>query len=278
MALSTSTGFIRPEVWAPIVQADIQGLIILRQFAQVFGQLEGQAGDTLNLVEFARLTEISSDNDEAVALTPELFTSDATPLTIVEGSKAATISWRAAKTAFGDPVGAAAAETARVIAARVDDKLRAAAEASIVATGQSASVAANISYGAVIDATEPFGDSVANGGVSLVIHSKQWRDLVKDADFARATRGDGNSGVGYVGTLGETIPVFVSDRVTVIAGTPDTYRALLFHGKPLVYAHKADIETATADDILARSTTVASTLYYCVGTGRPERVAALVTQ
>lgn len=251
---------------------DIQGQLVLAQFATTFDELQGTAGDQLSMVEFSRLTELSADSDEATALVPEAMTSSDTNITIVEASKAAEISWRARETAFGDVIGAARLETARVIAARVDSKLKAAAETA--AASQTHTASAGISYAEILTALAPFGDAIANGAISLVVHSAQLRQLLQTTEFTRGT----NGGPGYVGDIDGSIPVYVSDRITTIEGTPDTYRALIFREKPLALAYKKEPEVNTADDILQRSTVVAATLYYAVGIMRPERVAALVTQ
>jgi hypothetical protein len=279
-----SGSLIVPEVWQASIQAELKGRLVLAQFAHSFDGLTGKPGDVINLVEFERLSELEEDTAETETLVPEELASTDMPLVIVEASKAASISWRAKRVSYGDPVAEAVKETARVIAARVDTKLREAAEAAIDDTEAELPWNGPMSYQAVIRALEPFGDTVTNGGVSLLVNSHQWRSLMLDGDFRQMTRDGSVSGPGFVGMLGVNIPVFVSDRLTTIPGEgegeeaePDTHRALLFYDRPLAYAYKRDVETHMQDDILKRLTHVVSTLHYATGSHRPENIAALVT-
>ncbi len=127
MALSPSTGFVNPEVWAASLRNEFDGRTVMRAFATTYNELTGNPGETINLTEFAVLTDLSTDADETVAITPEALTSSATALTIVEAAKAVEITDRARLAGFGDPVGEASRQVAEIIARRVDTKLLTAA-------------------------------------------------------------------------------------------------------------------------------------------------------
>jgi len=99
-----------------------------------------------------------------------------------------------------------------------------------------------------------------------------------DSQFTAATGNDGITAPGYVGSIANLIPVFMSDRMTVTEGTPDTYSALLQRGKPLAFGQKRSPEVETQRDILKRTTYVSSSLLYCAGLIRADHIGILVTQ
>lgn len=278
MAQTKTSGLIVPEVWKATVQAKFLGKMVFRQFAVEDDTLEGNPGDTVNLSKFNKLTDISGTLTEGTAMVPEALTSatDGT-LTVAEIGKAVEITDDSILYALGDTVGEANTQIATVIARKQDADLR--DKAYTAGAGQTVTKAAVISYNNVIDALAPYGDEVTEGGFSLIIHSKQFRDIVKDSAFQNlANFGEGASSVpGPMGMLG-TIPVYVSDRITVVSGTPDTYKSLVIRNQPLAYVRKREALVETDRDILARSTIIATSVHYGTALLNATDVVILVTQ
>jgi N4-gp56 family major capsid protein len=112
------------------------------------------------------------------------------------------------------------------------------------------------------------------------VHSKQHTDLLKDSNFISADKlGQGNTTLqkGFVGEIAG-MPVFRSDRVTVTAGSPNTYNALiLLKGWGAVFYKRRPIVESDRD-ILARSTIVTTNVHYAVKRLDDLKVVKYVTQ
>lgn len=74
------------------------------------------------------------------------------------------------------------------------------------------------------------------------------------------------------------IPVVISDRVSVVSGTPDTYVALLLRREPVAVAYKRELKIEQDRDILKRTTVIAATMHYAVKLLDANRVVKIITQ
>jgi len=133
---------------------------------------------------------------------------------------------------------------------------------------------------AVADMLGEFGDnSDPTDFAGLIIHSKQKTDLFKDDDFTRQdSYGPGN--VLARGQIGDIfgIPVIVSDRVTVTAGAPDTYGAILVKRGALGLLYKRRPVVESDRDILRRTTVLTTNVHYAVKRLNDQGVGVLTTQ
>jgi len=276
MADTLAADMIVPDVWADMVQAEFTGNMVLGDLALQDNILEGKPGDTVHFPKFATLTD-ADVLTEAVAMVPEKLTTTDETATISEAGKAVEISDTALLTGFGDPLGEIRRQLGIVVARRIDTSLRAEAE---VAGAYTSSVAAAISADAVADMLGEFGDnSDPTDFAGLIIHSKQKTDLFKDDDFTRQdSYGPGN--VLARGQIGDIfgIPVIVSDRVTVTAGSPDTYGAILVKRGALGLLYKRRPVVESDRDILRRTTVLTTNVHYAVKRLNDQGVGVLTTQ
>jgi len=276
MADTLAADMIVPDVWADMVQAELAGNMVLGDLALQDNILEGKPGDTVHFPKFATLTD-ADVLTEAVAMVPEKLTTTDETATISEAGKAVEISDTALLTGFGDPLGEIRRQLGIVVARRIDTSLRAEAE---VAGAYTSSVAAAISADAVADMLGEFGDnSDPTDFAGLIIHSKQKTDLFKDDDFTRQdSYGPGN--VLARGQIGDIfgIPVIVSDRVTVTAGAPDTYGAILVKRGALGLLYKRRPVVESDRDILRRTTVLTTNVHYAVKRLNDQGVGVLTTQ
>jgi len=276
MADTLAADMIVPDVWADMVQAEFTGNMVLGDLALQDNILEGKPGDTVHFPKFATLTD-ADVLTEAVAMVPEKLTTTDETATISEAGKAVEISDTALLTGFGDPLGEIRRQLGIVVARRIDTSLRAEAE---VAGAYTSSVAAAISADAVADMLGEFGDnSDPTDFAGLIIHSKQKTDLFKDDDFTRQdSYGPGN--VLARGQIGDIfgIPVIVSDRVTVTAGAPDTYGAILVKRGALGLLYKRRPVVESDRDILRRTTVLTTNVHYAVKRLNDQGVGVLTTQ
>ena len=276
MADTLAADMIVPDVWADMVQAEFTGNMVLGDLALQDNILEGKPGDTVHFPKFATLTD-ADVLTEAVAMVPEKLTTTDETATISEAGKAVEISDTALLTGFGDPLAEIRRQLGIVVARRIDTGLLAEAES---AGAYTSSVGAAISADAVADMLGEFGDnSDPTDFAGLIIHSKQKTDLFKDDDFTRQdSYGPGN--VLARGQIGDIfgIPVIVSDRVTVTAGAPDTYGAILVKRGALGLLYKRRPVVESDRDILRRTTVLTTNVHYAVKRLNDQGVGVLTTQ
>ena len=118
---------------------------------------------------------------------------------------------------------------------------------------------ATITYDAIVDALNAFGDAQVDVA-AVVVHSKVLGDLrkVKDSNglplFTDAQQG------GLPRVLG--LPLIVSDRAPVITGTPTKYVSLFVLRGGLALWYNGEPKIETDRDILADSTVMAVNTYF----------------
>lgn len=279
MAETLKANMIVPDVWGPMVQGEFLGRLVLNQeagFTLTDNTLEGNPGDTVHFPKFGALSD-AADLTEAVAMTTEALTTTDDTASIKEVGKAVEISDTALLTAYGDPLAETRRQLGVVVARKVDTDLKAVAEAAGALT---ASAAAVISWSAIVDGIATFGDEWDPADMAgLVVHSKQQADLFKDDQFISRDKLGGGAVIprGVIGQIGG-MNVFVSDRVTVTTGTPDTYKALLVKRNALGLLYKRRPIVETDRDILKRTQVVTTNVHYAVKRLNDKGVCVLTTQ
>lgn len=276
MADTTAANMIVPEVWGDMVQGKFTGALTLGQLATVDNVLAGKPGDTVHFPKFGTLTDADTLSEGVPMDTEALTTTDSTA-TVKEAGKAVEITDTALLTAYGDPLAEIRRQLGTVIARRIDTDLRAAAEA---AGARTASAAAPLSWGAIVDGIETFGDEWEPADMAgIVIHSSQRAALLRDPDFiSRDKLGEGAViGRGMIGQVGG-VSVYVSDRTTKTTGTPDTYNALIIKRGALGLLYKRQPIVETDRDILKRSTVITTNVHYATKRLMDDGVCVLTTQ
>lgn len=269
MPVNKITDFFVPEILADAIRAAFAGKLALfgsGAAATAFTMPKsGRAsvGTTIKVPYFTSLGEFEDLAADGDALTPATQTSSASNATVKHSGKAFELTQWAEWAAAGlDPYQEASRQLVEGFFRRLDKELVAVAGDE---TGYGSYVqdgtAATISYDAVVDAKMKWGDE--NDGVALmVVHSKVFGDMLKLKDTTnRPLLTDINEG-GLAKFVG--IPVMVSDRVTVVAGTPDTYKNLLCKRSSLAAWVNGQPEVLTDKDILTHTQLAAVHMYYAV--------------
>lgn len=262
--------------FAAMMQAEFLGRLVIGDLATADNTLEGVPGSVAHFPKFQPLGD-AVDLTEAVAMATEALTTADETATIKEIGKAAEISDTALLVAYGDPLAEIRRQFGIVVARKIDVDLTAEA---VSAGAFTSTIAANISSDAIADALALFGDDADPADfAALVIHSKQKTDIFKDDDFTRQdTFGPDNPRLrGQIGDI-FGIPVVVSDRVQVVTGVPDTYKAMLIKTNALSLLYKRRPIIEQDRDILRRTTVVTTTSHYAVKRVNDRGICVLTTQ
>ena len=250
MAVTLTADVIVPEVLADIVEADFAGNLVIgdprNRMTFVNDELLITGGNTVKIPNWDAIADLESLT-ENTALVPVKISQSSAAASVNGYGKMVDIDDFALLAMTGDVNAELARQFSRLVARKLDAALITEAET----TGLSHTVAASISVAAIIDALAKFGDSQADV-VGIILHSKQWGDLLQSADFKDSGYfGEPGgislqSGFGARGTiLGH--PVYVSDRVTVnTVPTPDEYTALIVKERALglFYRRRPQVEIA----------------------------------
>jgi len=281
MASSSTTlksDLIIPEVLADMIAGEFQGnLAIARSdMVRVAENLMASGGDSVKIPRWSAISD-ADDLTEDQALVAEVLGTGADTADVVGAGKLVEISDQALLAAHGDPLREIARQYGILIARKIDAALVEEAETTTL----SKTVEAAIDADAIIDAKAKFGDAQTDLA-GLILHSEQYAALLKNDDFkSSAVYGDLNGALatGAVGSI-LGMPVFVSDRVTVTEGTPDSYTALLVKrgALGLFYARTPQVEVQR--NIEKFTTKVSVSVFYavCLFQSAPLGVVKLITQ
>lgn len=176
---------INPQVMADMISAKVEQKIIVSPFAHVDSTLQGRAGDTVTVPQYAYIGD-AEDIAEGIAVGTVKLETSTTQFSIKKAMKAVEITDEAILSGYGNPVGEANNQLAKAIASKVD------ADAMAVLTGDQVQLkydgaSAQISYNAIVDAIDLFDEEVSSEKV-MFIHPKQMTKLRKDADFISADK------------------------------------------------------------------------------------------
>lgn len=267
MAFTKRSDLIIPELLVEAIQGEFaQNMMVLygTGSAVVSQTLPGdkRGGDTVSVPYFGTLGEAEILN-EGDALTPEGLTESKETATVIRGGKAFETTEWARMAANADPYPEAARQFGVIMRRLFDTRLVASATASLPAAyinDVSGTGSGLISFDAVCDTTGGWADQQENIEM-LVVHSKVYRDLQKLKDttgrnLLQQPTQKGDPAMIY------GIPVMVSDRCTVIVGTPNTYESYIFKKSALALWMQEAPTVLTGQDILAHSSVVAIHVYF----------------
>ncbi len=280
MAVTTAADLIIPEVWADAMMPTILGKSVLANLAATDDSLVGRPGDTVSFPKFGYIGDADTLL-EGTAMTPSALTMTSSDAVVIEAGKAVELTDKAVATALGSPTDQVRSQLGISIARKIDAELRLAAQdttgtAPLAYDGS----AANISWNALTYAFGEFGDDYdPQEFAGIVIHSKQHGDLLRDSNFISVDKLGANAGIlrGQVGVIG-TIPVFISDRSTVVAGTPDTYKALLVKNGALQLKYKRRPVVETDRDVLARTNLITTNVWFATKRVDDRGICVLTTR
>jgi len=263
MAVTTRSDLIIPEILVDAVQAAwpnrvaLEGTPAVVESPTLPGGVRG--GDTVKVPYFNVIGEFDIV-PEGQALTPVRITMTSETATVQRAGKAVEMTtWAQLSAQYADPY----AELARQLVEGAIRKFDAALIEAANATGSGQTTVnrdtATITYDAIVDALNAFGDAQVDVA-AVVVHSKVLGDLrkVKDSNglplFTDAQQG------GLPRVLG--LPLIVSDRAPVITGTPTKYVSLFVLRGGLALWYNGEPKIETDRDILADSTVMAVNTYF----------------
>ena len=214
MATTYMANMVNPEVMGDMIDAKIEALLKITPYAKVDTTLQGVPGDTKTVPSWNYIGD-AEDVAEGAEVSLTEMTSNTTTFTIKKAMKAVGITQEAVNSGYGDPIGQAETQLAKSIAGKVDqDVFNAALKATLVYDG----TAAAISYSAIVDAIDKFGEEDITDKV-MFVHPSQVSKLRKDNDFISADKYNNNVMVsGEIGMICQT-RIVPSNRVPKITAT-----------------------------------------------------------
>lgn len=178
---------INPEVMGDMISGKIPKKIVVAPFAKVDTTLQGVAGDTVTVPQYAYIGD-AEDIAEGVAVEAVKLTASTTAVKVKKAMKAVELTDEAVLSGYGNPVGQTNEQLAKSIASKVDADAMEALKGAQLHYDGSASV---IKYTGIVDAIDIFDEEVNTEKV-MFVHPKQVTSLRKDADFISADKYTGN--------------------------------------------------------------------------------------
>lgn len=183
MAMTKLENLIDPEVMADAIDGKIASKIRVTPFAKIDTTLEGQAGDTITVPQFAYIGD-AEDIAEGVECGTVQLTATTTTAKVKKAMKAVTLTDEAILSGYGDPVGQTNGQLAKSIAAKVDADAMDALQKAQLKWGDGT---AAISYAGIVDAVDIFEEEV-NSNKVMFVHPLQVGKLRKDPEFLAADK------------------------------------------------------------------------------------------
>jgi len=218
-----------------------------------------RGGDTIKVPLFGSIGEFE-DVAESAPLTPASLAMTSESSVVQRSGKAVEMtSWAQMAAMYADPYAEAGRQIVEGARRKFDSALVAKAGATGAGQIEVDRSTATISYDAIVDGLQAWGDESQNVA-AFVVHSKVAGDLrkIKDSNglplFTDAKAG------GLPSVLG--LPLIISDRAPVIAGTPTKYVSLLIKPGALALWYNRVPIVETDRDILADTNILACNIYY----------------
>lgn len=197
MPTTKISDLINPQVMADMISAKINQKIVVSPFAKVDDTLEGVAGDTITVPQYAYIGD-AEDVAEGAECGTVILTATTTTAKVKKAMKAITLSDEAVLSGYGNPVAEANTQLAQAIAGKIDnDSMEALQEAQLHYYS-----AARVGYTGIVNALDLFQEE---GKVEKVmfIHPTQVTHLRLDPDFISNEKYGGDIIVsGEIGTIG----------------------------------------------------------------------------
>lgn len=181
---TTLSDIINPQVMADMISAKLPKKLIVMPFARVDNTLEGQAGNTITVPQYAYIGD-AVDVAEGVAADTVKLEAGSVQVTVKKAMKAVDITDEAALGGYGDPVGEINAQLVKSIAAKVDnDVLTAAIDGAQLRFYDASN---KIKYSNIVDAVDLLNEEI-NSEKVMFVNPAQVTTLRKDSDFISADK------------------------------------------------------------------------------------------
>ena len=276
MAVTTTSNVIIPEVLAAMIAAEIPGQLALAgsDAVTVLDNLKGGPGNTIKIPRWGTIgdfTEVAEGN----AMPVVNIAATAATATVKKFARGVEVTDEALLASYDDPLKEVARQFARYAARAADRELITAAETSTLLHTASGTITLND----IVDAIGKWNDASVNIS-GLVVHSKVYRDLIKLAEFKTLTqKADSVIEKGVVGMV-YGVPIRVSDAITTVAGSPNSYRNLLLKKGALGLWYQRNMNVETERDTIKRTTVITADSIFATAMfqDNPLPVVKLVTQ
>lgn len=259
-----STDLVVPEVFSSLVREQVQGKMLVKNFATVSNELQGVAGDTVKFPKWSLLSDAEEFTEEGFALSTDKLTQSVTEEKIKQVGKAVKVYDYALNVGLGDPIGESAEQIAEVIARKIDTDLINKAKTTPLTVSMSDSI---IQIDDLYSVLSLYGDDAnVEDFAGIVTHSKnrvafyQMDEFVKNDYSYNANNVNGIQSNNMIGFF-MGIPVYVSDK--------DTYDSESGHAETLAIKKnslglvlKKDVNIETDRNILDKSTTISADTMY----------------
>ncbi|MBO5505534.1 MAG: N4-gp56 family major capsid protein [Clostridia bacterium] len=199
---------INEQVLSDLISSKIQSRMVVAPFARIDETLLGTPGDSIKVPQYTYIGDATAvaEGDE---VSPSDLQASTTTVTVSKALKAVEITDEALITGYGNPVGEAAAQISKSIAAKLDSD---ALNVLLTATVKFDGTDNKIDYAGIVSALGMFNEEVNTEKV-MFIHPEQMTDLRKDADFISADKYMGNVMLtGEIGMIANT-RIVVSNKV-----------------------------------------------------------------
>jgi len=199
---------INEQVLSDLISSKIQSRMVVAPFARIDETLLGTPGDSIKVPQYTYIGDATAvaEGDE---VSPSDLQASTTTVTVSKALKAVEITDEALITGYGNPVGEAAAQISKSIAAKLDSD---ALNVLLTATVKFDGTDNKIDYTGIVSALGMFNEEVNTEKV-MFIHPEQMTDLRKDADFISADKYMGNVMLtGEIGMIANT-RIVVSNKV-----------------------------------------------------------------
>ena len=236
--------------------------------------LKGGPGNAIKIPRWGTIgdfTEVAEGN----AMPVVNIAATAATATVKKFARGVEVTDEALLASYDDPLKEVARQFARYAARAADRELITAAEASTLLHTAPATITLND----IIDAIGKWNDASVNIS-GLVVHSKVYRDLIKLSEFKTLTqKADQVIEKGVVGMV-YGVPIRVSDAITTVAGSPNTYRNLLLKKSALGLWYQRNMNVETERDTIKRTTVITADSIFATAMfqDNPLPVVKLVTQ
>lgn len=276
MAVTTTSNVIIPEVLAAMIAAEIPGQLALAgsDAVTVLDNLKGGPGNTIKIPRWGTIGDFT-EVAEGIAMPVVNIAATAATATVKKFARGVEVTDEALLASYDDPLKEVARQFARYAARAADRELITAAETSTLLHTASGTITLND----IVDAIGKWNDASVNIS-GLVVHSKVYRDLIKLAEFKTLTqKADSVIEKGVVGMV-YGVPIRVSDAITTVAGSPNTYRNLLLKKGALGLWYQRNMNVETERDTIKRTTVITADSIFATAMfqDNPLPVVKLVTQ
>lgn len=269
MAKTFVTDLIIPEVIGDSVRKKMGNLIKLAPLAEVDGNLQGQAGNSITLPSWNYIGE-ASDVAEGVQITPEKISAGAINVSVKKAVKDIAMTDESVLATNGEVVGEVEHQLAVSIANKIDADMFAQAQATATSAdvpqiGQQLA-SATLDQAGLAQLRIYFGEELED--TYLVINTAEYAKILSMPEFVSVGSGQGFM-TGHVGHV-MGLNIVVSGRCPVGTG-------VLLQRGGLGLAIKRNVNTESDRDMSTRSTTLGVDAHYACYVKNPAKVANIAS-